>query len=326
MQGAFERVDSLPTHGLGAFDGVANAWTVDNDRKVPSRVAVLLSRGASLSTPSVNYDDPKALLLEDFDDLTAYGMSETNQYEKYVVGDGKRLTREGPVRAGVSQAFTTSTEGATAGKSWAVYTAKNNGEAGGWSGIGRRFPKPVDLSKHEAVGFRLHGDGKGESLRFQFRDVMGRYADWVVPIDFTGWKLEVFRLADVKDFDWKKTEYVLFYFNNIPAKATCEMKFDDVKAFSKATSTAMLRKPVLSINGKAATIPVDLGPGETVLIDDSGRGSLWKSGKRRGKTWKVAGESLCMTPGTNRLELSCDTSMGAPRDVNVRVFRIGELR
>ncbi|MBI3920854.1 MAG: hypothetical protein HY318_05490 [Armatimonadetes bacterium] len=326
MQGPFERVDSLPSHSLGAFDGAANVWTVDNDRKVPSRVAVLLSRGASPSTPSVNYDDPKALLLEDFDDLTAYGMSETNQYEKYVVGDGKRLTKDGPVRAGVSQAFTTITEGALAGKSWAVYTAKNDGEAGGWSGIGRRFPKPVDLSKHEAVGFRLQGDGKGESLRFQFRDVTGRYADWVVPIDFTGWKLQVFRLADVKDFDWKKIEYVLFYFNNIPANATCEMKFDDVKAFSKATSAAWLRKPVLSINGKTATIPVDLGAGETVLIDDSGRGSLWKSGKRRGKTWKVAGEALLLTPGTNRLELSCDVSMGTPRDVSVRVFRIGELQ
>jgi len=322
MQGVYERVDSLPSRSVAAFDGKANAWAVDNDRPVACPVFVILSRGIASSTPTVDYDDPDALLLEDFSDLSSYEMSERNQYEKYVVGEGKQLTKDGPVRAGVSQTFASTTEGARSGKTCAVYAATNEGGLGGWCGKGRRFEKPIDLSQHKAVAFWLHGDARGETLRFQFRDTKGRHAHWLVPIDFTGWRLQVCRLADARDFDWKQTEYLLVYFNDLPVGPTCTMKFDDVKAFPKIVSSVPLHNPSISINGKRVTIPVTLDADASLLIDNLKRASLWLTGKQQGKTLQLQGEPLRLEPGANRIEVTCENRQNAPRDVSVRVVRL----
>jgi hypothetical protein len=321
MRGLHELVGREPPRSLAAFDGVGNVWTVANESTTPARAAVAILRGTD--SPDVDYADPRGIVLETFDDLTAYEMSDTNQFEKYVVGGGKQLTKDGPAREGVSQTFVPSTEGAQAGKSCGVYSAANNGGPGGWCGKGRRFPKPLDLSGYAAVALWVHGDGKREALRFQFADVAGRYADWVVRIDFTGWRLLVFRTADAKGFDWAKTDYLLFYFNDIPAKGAVTLRFDDVKALPKLSQPPLLARPVLTLNGKSLRLPADLAPGEGLAVDTDGTCAVWRPGAKPGKSLKVKGASLLLQPGENRFELSCDTAQGAPRDVTVRVVGLG---
>lgn len=323
MQGLYELVGGEPAHTITSFDGVANVWTVANDLKTPCRGALALWRGSA--SQDVDYDDPRGLVLETFDDLSAYEMSATNQFEKYVLGGGKQLTRDGPVREGVSQTFTPSREGARVGKSCGVYTAKNDGGAGGWCAKGKRFPKPLNLSGYAAVAFWLHGDGKRETLRFQFRDVAGRHADWLVPIDFAGWRLQVFRTADVRDFDWAKTEYVLFYYNDLPSGTTCTMKFDDLKALPGERKPLLLSRPTLTVNGKVTRFPADLATGEGLTLDDQGSCALWRPGVESGQKVKVQGAPFVLQPGPNRFELSCDTSKGAPHNVTVRVIRMAAV-
>ena len=321
LQGLYELADREPPRSIPAFDGKTNVWTVMNDMKAPSRAAVVITRNSSAL--SADHDDPNGLLIESFDDLAPYAMSETNQFEKFVLGGGKQLSKTGPVRQGVSQSVAATAEDVRAGPHCAVYTATNDGAPGGWCGVGRRFAQPLDLSPYQAVAFWVCGDGKGEVLRFQFYDVAGAYADWTVPIDFNGWRLLVFRTADAAAFDWRQAEYVLFYFNNIPAKSTVTIKLDDLKALPKLRPPPRLSHPVLTVADKRLTAAVELDTNEALTVDATGRWRAWRVGQKAAREIKAVGGPIILAPGPNRFELTCDTANGIPRDVTVRVVRLG---
>ena len=320
MRGSYEWVGAPPVHTIAAFDGVSNLWTVANDSGAPQRAALAIMRGRSAL--DVDYDRPRGLTLETFDDLAAYEMGEGNAFEKYVIGGGKQLAPCGPVREGVTQTFVPLTDDVRAGKSCAVYTATNEAGAGGWCAKGRRFAEPLDLSKYEAAAFWLCGDGKGETLRFQFRDVTGAPADWLVPIDFVGWRLQVVRLADTRAFDWTKVEYVIFYFNDIPARTTVTLRFDDLKVLPRARQPLSLSRLKLSVNGHVITLPVGLLPGEGVAVDEVGRGALWRS-EAALATLLPRLQPVALQPGQNKLALSCDTRSQGIHDVSIRVVPLG---
>ena len=78
----------------------------------------MVQRGAG--GPDVDYDTAGAVSLETFDDLSGYDVSETNQFEKYATGGGKRLTKDGPVQDGVSQTFVSSADAPRAGPAGVV--------------------------------------------------------------------------------------------------------------------------------------------------------------------------------------------------------------
>jgi len=319
MRGPYELAGGEP-HSVPAFDSQANTWTVTNDRPAPQRAVAAIMRTAAET--DVDFDDPQALTLETFDDLAPYEMGNGNDFEKYVIGGGKQLAACGPVREGVTQTFVSTAEGARAGRC-GVYSATNAGPAGGWAGKGKRFAPTLDLSGRAAIAFWLRGDGKREALRFQFRDVTGKYADWVIPIDFTGWRLQVVRTADRRDFDWTKTEYLIFYFNDIPAGATVALGFDDVKAIASLRPPPALVHPQLTVNDQRLTLPVSLAPGQGLTVDDQGRCTVWPLGPGKPKPVKGKCEPIVLQPGENRVALSCDTSRGFPRDTTVRLVPLG---
>lgn len=320
--GPYELAGGPPAHTITAFDGVGNVWEVVNDTGQPQRAAVVIACEGGADKAS--YADPRAITIESFDDLTPYEMSERNQFEKYVIGGGKQLAPCGPVREGVCQTFASAAEDARVGKRCGVYAATNSGAGGGWCAKGRRFERPLDLSGFSEVAFWLHGDGKGETLRFQFRDVDGRHADWLVKIDFVGWRLQRCRLADMPNFDWKRVEYLIFYFNDLPANSTCTLKFDDLRALPKDGRPAgRLRRPCMHVNGQRLDFPVTLAAGEALALDGLGRASVWAAGKRRGGSFLAANAPVVLKPGVNRLLLTCSDPAQAPDLVLVRVLTLG---
>ncbi len=320
VRGAYERAPQAPPQSIPAFDGAGNVWEVRNHLAEPYRAAVVISRSGAM--PDVDYDDAQAVVLEDFEDLTTYDMSERNQFEQFVIGGGKQLTDEGPVRAGVSQTFESSAEGARAGGPCGVYSAANDGGPSGWCAKGKRFAAPVDLSGHSAIALWLHGDGKGEQLRLQLRDSSGAHADWIVPIAYTGWRLQVFATADVVDFDWSEVAYVLFYFNGIPAATQVSLRLDDLKAIPELAQPRSLARPVITIGDRRVKLPATVGPNDAVTIDADGRLALWRGERRERKALKARGPSLVLKPGANRIQLDCDRADEAPRDVVVDVLHI----
>ena len=317
MQGIYQRLAADAARTIPAFDGAGNAWSVENPSGAPAAAGLVIARGKPV--PEADYQNSRALTLESFDDAVAYRMSETNAFEKFVLGGGKQLLKEGPARAGVTHSFTVAAAGARAGKSCATYTATNTGAAGGWCAVGRRLAEPVDLSRYPGIGLWIQGDARREVMRLQFRDTAGRHADWLVPIDFSGWRLHVFRTAEAADFDWRRVEYVLFYYNDLPAGATCALKFDDLKALPALGASPALRRPALVVNGRRIALPAALQPEESLTLDGSGRLTLWRKGKVVGKPVALRGAPLLLQPGANQVSLECDASAGAPSDVSVRV-------
>jgi len=161
-------------------------------------------------------------------------------------------------------------------------------------------------------------------LRFQFRDAKGTPADWLVRIDFTGWRLQVLRTSDRPEFDWSRTEYLIYYFNDIPSKATVALRLDDVKAIRELRPPPLLVHPEVTVNDQRVMLPLALGPGQGVTIDEQGRCTIWPLGPGKPRPAKCKPVPIRLQPGENRVTLSCEAAKGAPRDVTGRVVAIGE--
>jgi hypothetical protein len=71
------------------------------------------------------------------------------------------------------------------------------------------------------------------------------------------------------------------------------------------------------------TVDVELDAIEALTVDATGRCQVWRAGQTAARAVKAEGGPIMLTPGPNRLTLTCDTSKGAPRDVTVRVVRLG---
>jgi hypothetical protein len=115
---------------------------------------------------------------------------------------------------------------------------------------------------------------------------------------------------------------VIFYYNDIPAKTTVTMKFDDLKALPKLREAPPLSHPALTVNGQPIRLPVTLGRSEAVTVDTRGRCTLWPRRPAQPQRLEAKAAPILLQPGANRLELTCDTTTGAPRDVTVRVVRL----
>jgi len=304
---------------VDVLDGEQNVWTIANDGPGPCQLGVEVVRGER-EVAYGGYDDPGALSIETFDDAEAYLLGEHNAYERYVTGGEKVITETGPARRDVTQTFSGSDE-AKVGDQCLVYSAQNEGWYGGWSGIGRRFDPPLDLSVYRGIGLWIHGDGQEETVRVQLRDVAAGHADYVPTIDFTGWTLHTFALP-TEGFDASQVEYLLFYFNGIPRQASVQVRFDDVKALTSLAAEPTLESPVLTVNGQPVIFPAEVKPGQALTSEGPGGVSFWPGGMQPGLPLNVQTEALQLRPGDNTVELSCDSVQGFPGDVAVLLYRL----
>jgi len=271
------------------------------------------------------YDAADALRLDVFDRADAYRHTGDNQYERFVVGEKKVVSEAGVVREGVTQTYTVSTGDSRTGGSALVYSAENRGGEGGWSGIGRRFPAPLDLRAYRGLGLWMNGDGKGESIRLQFRDSAGHSADWVPPVDFTGWRLQTFKLPVSADFDWSQVEFFLVYFNGIPAGSQVRVVLDGLKLLPALNPTNLPGSAVLMVNGQRVDFRATLQPAEAITHEGVGEAMLWPRGMAPGKRLDVAGLPAKLQPGENRITLDWNPTNAFPAAVDVLLYRLWPL-
>ncbi len=313
----FEAVYEEP-RVVDALDGEANVWQIVNDRDEPCLLGVEIVRGAR-DVALAGYADPGALTIESFTDAELYQLSEENAYEKYVVGAKKEVFAGGVVRAGVTHAFALSDD-ARLGPQCLAYSAENTGNPNGWSGIGRRFDTPLDLSDYAGIGVWIHGDAKGEKVRVQLRDSAGRYADQVVDIDFAGWSLHTFALPPAAKFDRSQVEYLLFYFNNVPRAASVAVRFDEVKALPSMGTGTGLGQLTLTVNGADVVLPVELSPGDAVTCEGPSGVTVWPPGMEPGRPLDVDTAALVLPPGESTVELTAAGEF--PGDVKALLYRM----
>lgn len=317
VRGAHERVGREPARAIAAFDGAANAWTVTHDGAEPRGAALLVDYTAAQDAAAP--DDAAATIIEDFGDLSAYEMSDDNRYAQYVEGGGRVLSESGPVREGVTQSLAPCERPPGTGEACARYAAVNEGAPGGWSGVGRRFSPPLDLSAQEVLAMRVHGDAGGQILKVQFRDTAGAWRDWNIPIEHSGWQRRTYRPDRAPGFDWSQVEYIIFYFNGIPARRSVEVRLSGLVAATQALQPAALQAPRLLLNDREIALGDSLSPGEALTLDDRGRVTKWAPGMWRSGETASGAAPLVLQPGPNRLELRCDEPPATPAGLAVRV-------
>jgi len=306
---------------VDALDGEVNAWRIVNDLDEPCDLGVEIVPGTR-AVAFAGYEDPAALTIESFDELAPYAPSEENQYERYVMGARKEITANGVAMAGVSQEYALSTEAKVGGAALA-YSADNTSLETGWTGIGRRFDPPLDLSAYAGIGLWVRGDEQYEKLRVQLRDTEGHYADHVADIDFSGWSLHTFPLQG-KDFDASQVEYLLFYFNNIPRKQAVSVLIDEVRALPDLNPGVRgVRSPAIVVNGERTVFPVTLEAGQALTCSGPDGAMFWPVGMEPGQPVDVDVLRLRLQPGENTVSVESEGAF--PGDVNVLLYRMAPL-
>jgi len=132
--------------------------------------------------------------------------------------------------AGCSHTFVQTT-GAKVGKAAARFEAGNTTvKSNGWSMRGRRLSSALERKSLAGLSAWVHGDGKGEQLKFQLTDGAGSARDYYVPIDFTGWrKIEMTQPA----LDQLKSDSIVnlnLYYNGLPKQSNVVCLIDDIRA------------------------------------------------------------------------------------------------
>jgi hypothetical protein len=307
-----------------SLDGKQNAWTIKNERSAPCPLCVEIACGFR-NVLTADYEQPGALAIESFDDAMPFQRSASNRNERFFGGPDATPIAIGASREGVEATFTPAAEAApTSGRS-AVLAARNTGLRGGWCATGRRLPRPLDLSHYRAIGFWVEGDGEGETLRVQLRDLAGRAATWPVLVSFKGWRLCVFPTADAKGIDWSKTDSLLLRLQGLAGGTSVRVGVSGLRALPELRAAPALVHPSVTVNGHAAIFPVRMLSGQALTSEGPDGVRFWPGGMHPSQAINVSGGVLMLAPGENQILFTADTAAGYPGDVNVLVYRLVPL-
>ena len=192
-------------------------------------------------------------------------------------------------------------------------------DSAGWCARGERFDPPLDLSARTAIGLWVHGDGLGESLKLQLRDVAGAWYDMVTRVDFTGWRYTEFELSAEGSIDPKHIEYLILFYNGLPAGETVTCHVDDIRALRAGE---FVRRPALTVGGQRLTFPLALAPGER-LVYRGRRGCVVyaRDGVVRQEV-EPQGAVPELKPGRNPVRFEADPGSAAEYRVRVRLAKV----
>ena len=169
---------------------------------------------------------------------------------------------------------------------------KGTSRSGAWARAALSFGAPYrNLGGTGAFGVWIKGDGSRALLNLQVgtpREFMHAFSDHYVSLDFTGWRYVelLVRERDVErmnDFVWPyggayemyrnpldmtHVSQVTLYINDIPACGLADVTVSPVMALP--VQSAVLRKPVLTLNGRSLALPFTLASGDFIELEPDG--------------------------------------------------------
>ncbi|HOQ29244.1 MAG TPA: hypothetical protein PLH36_10935, partial [Armatimonadota bacterium] len=302
---------------IRAIDGKENTWEIwcrQGTRGASLEAEIVVER---LSPSQAGQSTEGARLIEGFEDLARFADSPENQFAKYAWDAEHQGV---PAKPGVAQSLELATDVVKAGKASARFTATSTrSDHAGWCARGARFSPPLDLSGYAAVGWWIHGDAGGQALKLQWRDTAGRWLDLVTPVDFQGWRYVEFPLEARDGFDLSRVEYLILYFNGIPAgkRVTCHV--DELRVLPRP---AGLREPQLTVDGRTVRFPVALSAGERLVLDASGRARHYASDGRLVEVVKPSGSLPLLRPGRHQIAFGWGDKPAGDFQVKVMAVKI----
>jgi len=249
-------------HKIAGLDHPTAQWTADNqfdEQPVKLRIEMLLSVKP--------FDDPSNIVLSDGDGSSDFVLKSN--------------------AAGVTGRIGASEEKPETGGQSLAYLSKNAGDSpkdGSYLNMEKKYASLLDLSKNQALGVWIKGDGNGQLLNLSLRSpesmAYGAHGDRFVKIDFTGWKY--FELVEIEssrisDYSWPDDSHFYVYdsyrhnihfgnieslqlwHNNLPEGREVTTVIGPVKAIPVATGT--VENPAVTVAGKKIVFPVKMESG-----------------------------------------------------------------
>ena len=164
----FRRV-AYDKHKVEGIDGWSNTWTNGQpfgQQPLRLRIEALMSAGP--------YEAADNMMLADFS--AAKDFPDAPPPRASPLRCNRRPPRSRPVT--VSGALTAASAGQTDRRA-------------AWARAGKTFAPDLDLSKHQAMGLWVHGDGKGQVLNLQLTcpsHIVAGIGEHYIVVDFTGWR------------------------------------------------------------------------------------------------------------------------------------------
>ncbi len=298
-------------HKVVGLDEWSSTWTTENPfakQPLGLRIEALMSAGP--------YDAPTNLVLADF-------------------ADAKRF-KDRATAAGVTVELDKATTPAKAGNFSGVLRASNTAKVGrkaAWAKVGKTFGPVVDMSKHEAMGVWVHGDGGGQVLNLQLtcpQHVVAGIGEHYIIVDFEGWRY--FELIEPEgeryaQYSWpyggayaiyrehvnhKHVERLSLLYNNLPEKKQTTCYLSPIKALPLVK--AKLKHPAITVNGKKIVFPVEMESGSYLEFRSQADCKLYGPKGELLSEVKPQGDVPVLEHGRNRAAFSCE----GPTDVSAR--------
>ncbi|MCS7253822.1 MAG: hypothetical protein RMK18_09265 [Armatimonadota bacterium] len=255
------------------------------------------------------YDAPESIILADF--------SENSGFK--VTGTAKGVTCE----------FKPMKEESKFGGICGYISVKNLGapKNGSWARITRTFLPPIDTRKYGALGVWIYGDGKGQVLNFQLRDMPqyyhGTYDDHYIDVDFVGWRYFelLLRERDAErhgDFIWPyfgiyqiyrsplvkhAVNELNIYVNNVPQNESITCYISPIKALP--LRRLKFSNPAISVNGKRIEFPVTLESGQYIEFESPSNCKHYRENGELIAYITTTGTTPILNRGQNMAVFSC---------------------
>lgn len=311
------------THKVESAAVWSSAWKTENPftvQPVKLRIEALMSVGA--------YDSPDAVTLADCAKADMFGAERK-------AADGLAFdlkpTVEKVKTGGASGLLTVTSDGKTPRNA-------------SWARLDRNFQPVLDLSKQQALGVWVYGDGQGEILAFRLDSPksisFGALADRYVTVDFTGWRYcELVETESSRwgDYVWKdgKGGYNIFretidfghvesfglWMNNVPAGKEVRCYVSPVKALPMVSNT--LRNPTVTVGGKTIVFPVEMKSGSYIEFNSASDCKLYGPNGEFLQDVKPKGVAPILKTGANAVKFSCTGAPGLTPRANVTVISHG---
>ena len=138
-------------------------------------------------------------------------------------GSGSSISMQG-----VTHSFIQTTQ-SRVGRFAARFSAASTTATAGWAMQGSTLTREHKLQDISGVAAWVHGDGRGEFLKFQLLDEKGGARDYYLAIDFTGWREVVLSHPELDITTGKDLASLYIYYNGIAPNGRAECLVDDVR-------------------------------------------------------------------------------------------------
>jgi hypothetical protein len=206
---------------------------------------------------------------------------------------------------------------------------------GTWAKVEKVFQPTMDLSRNQALGVWIYGDGQGEVLNFQLRNpehIGTAIGEHYVMVDFTGWRY--FELIEPEgkryaNYSWPYgNTYEIYFFsvdyahiqslsawyNNLPSGKQVACYLSPMKALPLVKTK--LSNPTITVNSKRLVFPAQIESGCFLEFRSLSDCKLYGPDMELLSEVKPEGEVPILEEGENEVSLTGDASGGAnPRAV-----------